>query len=74
MCVKEAFKIGGQHGEVGRALKVEMGPVRENAARERAFTALARPQDEDGRERPEERPKPLGVLPGHVAHTLHFCI
>ena len=64
MCVKEAFKIGGQHGEVGRAFEVEVSPEGRGARACSCSTDVG-PRGK----KPEKGPKTPGLRPLDVTHT-----
>ena len=54
MSVKKTFNIGREKGQVGGAFKVQMRPVRQSMARERALAALAGTADENRRKRTKQ--------------------
>lgn len=70
MGIEEAFEIGFQRGEVGRAFKIKASPTRERMGGKRALAALARAYEKYSLERPEEKSKPIVLLPWDVFHVM----
>ncbi len=70
MRVEESFEIGGEHGQIGRAFEVEVSPVRQGMTREGALAALARADEQYGRERTKKEAETLGLQSLEVTHTL----
>ena len=74
MRVEESFEIGGEHGQIGRPFEVEVSPIRQGMACEGALAALARADEQYGRERAKKEAETLGLQSLKVMRTLYFCI
>ena len=61
MRVEESFEIGSEHGQIGRAFEVEVSPIRQGMACEGALAALARADEQYGRERAKEKAETIGL-------------
>lgn len=70
MCGEEALGIAREGREIGRALEIEVGPLRQRLAHQRALAALARPEQHHRRE-PAEQAEQAGLDgPAPVEHIV----